>query len=560
MLVRIIIKSKSTEEFIENLTIYEWTFTDSSIIKGSLNISNFLNLSTRAIKSDSIIIAGELLYTEEWGVAIIIGGNEIFLFDSTKVYKKVIPQEIIGCGTSLGEDMNLTLITHTGLLNAKFNIKEGRIVVCAEGIEEISDDIEKVLIQYNKSETHTLELIKQWEAIKFKKLTHSLLNQVLAGKSQFNVPIMKKEQVTKEVDKGLITYQLKHINKLMSILIKLLSQLSLEEIMLKAIECYERSIAAIELRKLQESTEQIGISMIISKGIRVVLKKRAINEEILEKEGITIADAFYYNLANIEELFGGLAEELKSGDYKTQEMMNEVYLIAIKAVRMCRQGIENKYRVLQRQCIWTADIDFIKILYKDYVIRSEELCRMVNCLNKETLKRQIAEMVEIILNEMQQSITIRKLGVSDEYRTDFMTIKKSIFDKVSSLDTESALRLSIEYKEFEKTIELCNKLKDYQKLYELIDEWQAYNFRDICFQWYIKDYKERGTESHFALFEVLDKYADELEEYLKQNYPSLLWLYYIRTKKNALVGPEILRYTQSERRLNILNVNYSNKL
>lgn len=581
-LVKNVMKTKDTEEFVESLIVYEWSFTESSIFKGSLSITNSVKLLKRPMRNAWTIGVCELLCAENFGVAVVGGeceGHVVFMFDSTKVCMKCVPQEIVGCGVALGEGKSVAIITRTDFITAKLDIETSSIALRSEDMNvEATEDLEKLLIHYNKQrkQIYIVSIIKQWGIRKFIELANELVEQALNGKTQFSVPVMKKEEIANDADKGLIIYQLKYINRLTANLVKVFKNLqfpienALVDSYYRVVECCERSLAEIEIRKLHECTawnneKQVyaGITfrMLLSKAIKAVLKKRGIGRKDLEKEGTTFADSFYYDLAHIEELFDGL-EEVFDKEYANskdafivQEMMNTICLSACKAAHQSRGDTGDLYEVQQRKFVWTADLSLIETIYKTFIMKSNELCKAHDCLNKERLKDQVLDLIEIVFSEMESYIAIKNLTIYDEYTVRFICIKQSILDGVSLLSAENALRLAIEYREFNKTIELCNQLKNYQKLYELIDEWREYNFMEVCFQWYVKNYLAKDNKENFDLFEVFEKrYSEEVETFLRLKYPSLLWLHYIRNRKNKLAASEILRCSQLEKRLPVFNV------
>ena len=56
----------------------------------------------------------------------------------------------------------------------------------------------------------------------------------------------------------------------------------------------------------------------------------------------------------------------------------------------------------------------------------------------------------------------------------------------------------------------------------------------------------------FDVFE--ERYPRELEEFLKLKYPKMLWLLYIKQKRNVFAGPELVKHAQDETRFSVLQV------
>ena len=111
-------------------------------------------------------------------------------------------------------------------------------------------------------------------------------------------------------------------------------------------------------------------------------------------------------------------------------------------------------------------------------------------------------------------------------------------------------------------MELCEKTNNRKRLYELIEEWKEFGFLESAFHWYVKSYSPEAMiedkvqkVEKFKLFEVFEeKYPNELEDFLKRNYPKMLWLYYIKQKKNDIAGPELSKHAETEKKFSVLQV------
>ena len=123
------------------------------------------------------------------------------------------------------------------------------------------------------------------------------------------------------------------------------------------------------------------------------------------------------------------------------------------------------------------------------------------------------------------------------------------------MNNEKTIELAEKYRNDKKKVELCELTNNRSRLYELLENWNTRAFLEVAFKWYVEYYRDSHDVKRFALFDVFEyKYPLELEEFLKEYYPKLLWLLYIRQRKNDLAAPEILGQASKEPQFSALKV------
>jgi len=557
-----------------------------------------VQLETQSLMTLPLIRVAHLSALKETGIVVIDredNYHKAFLYNFNVGYtEKDIPQAIYGCGTYIPNAQ--TVISKDGLIRIEIKTDEmGKpkdLIITSKEIKEfeetlkeqkieLTEDLEKILCKYSQSKEFVRKqiicLLKEWGEDKFRNLVKQFLSRILNQYRQDTVPIMQREEIDKDIDKGLILYQLKYIKHLMIVCSEIFMRcdyttLSLSlQIYLKVIECCERAVFAIELRTLQNEmltktrTEHNGEAIeyikILNAGIEEVLIRREITREVLERDGLTAADAFYSSLGNVEEIFEGLIifyERCSFGtkeNAKYMEMINNVCIRSLEAVKIFRNKMHYLYEPQKhfKHWFWTSNLTLINLLYRKNVTMTSELCKKVNSPNKNILKKQLFKLVRLIFYEMRHQCQL--LDPHDDYYISFDNIKREILEDISSLNEAEALELAIEYKNYSKAVELCESTRNRKRLYELIKKWDDANFLEVAFKWYINYYKDSHNADKCLLFDVFEKdYYLELEHFLQSWHPKLLWLLYVRKKRNGVANPMILRQAETEQKISVLQV------
>lgn len=625
LLVKVVSGIPTSSEIHEDILIYEWSFTNTSISTGILNINRIVKLTSQIINDVSMIKIACVFPSENSGFVIIDREGDyhaVFLYDlSQGAICEEFGTPIYGCGTQIYKNLPENLSTITIILkdgigqiqedfdeNKKLRginlLLEGNIEetkeknVIEHGYEEPEGDLEKILVKYAKArgkeivKNQIINMVKTWDETKLVELADQLVERSLDRESRIRAaPIMLKEEILKDKDKGLILYQLKYIQQTMFCLVDLLYRAGLAlnphliQVYFKALECAERAVGASELRRLQneyliKSRDQnnemsdplvaIMFTKAISAGIEAILCERSITEEILQKEGVTGADVFYSKLRKIEEIANGLADYYeqnfanKNDDnmFRTMEIINSVCIYFFNSIQEFRT--ENLGFYLLESCpyqleLWTANIQLLETIFTKNISRSIQITQSPMCHNKEKLVEQAIELGAILLREMGYNIKWRHEVDNTEYGVQAKELKRKILDITSEINPEKTLEYAISYFDFEKVVELCELMQRYDKLYELVETWKQYNFLEIAFQWYINHYQDLNVlrSPKFKLFDIFEaKYPVELEKFLKLKYKKLLWLFYIRQKRNIDAGPELYQCSEVEQKYSALHVFY----
>jgi hypothetical protein len=535
---------------------------------------------------------------KETGIVVIDRENnyhKAFLYNFNRGYiEKEIPQAIYGCGTYAPN--TLTVISKDGLIRIEIKTDEvGKpkdLVMISREIKEfeeslkdqrieLTEDIERILCKYSQSKefvrNQIIYLLNEQGEDKFRKLVEQFVSRILNQYRQDTVPVMRREEIDKDIDKGLILYQLKYIKHLMVVYSEIFmrcgfvtSSLSLKAY-IKVIECCERAVFGIELRTLQNDMliktraeyKELAIEYIkiLSAAIEEALAKRGITKEVLEREGLTAADAFYSSLGNVEEICEGLIvfyERCFFGtkeNAKYMEIVNNICIRSLEAVKTFRNTMHYLYEPQKyfKHSFWTSNLTLMNLLHRKNVMMTSELCKKVNCSNKNTLKEQLFKLAKLIFHETKHQCQL--LDPHDSYYISFNSTRAEILEDISSLNEVEALKLAIEYKDYNKAVELCESTGNRKKLYELVREWQESNFLEVAFRWYIDSYKNSPNANRFLLFDVFEeKYYPQLEHFLQSHYPKLLWLLYVRKKRNGVTNGMILKQAESEPRISVLQV------
>eukprot|EP00826_Nyctotherus_ovalis_P018113 TRINITY_DN15399_c0_g3_i2.p1 TRINITY_DN15399_c0_g3~~TRINITY_DN15399_c0_g3_i2.p1 ORF type:complete len:624 (-),score=142.35 TRINITY_DN15399_c0_g3_i2:632-2503(-) len=612
MLCKIVSGKSNNSNVKEFLFVYEWIITQDTFasgnlqyILGSLTLTRAIQLESRPLTTIPLSRIQHLSALKETGIVVIDREDEChkaFLYDFNTGYtEKAIPQAIYGCGTYAGS--RVTAVSKEGIVRieikrdeggnpADLNITSEQITAVEDNVQvkekavEITEDLEKTLCKYSQSKEFVrkeiIHLIKSKGAKSFRKQVEDFVNKVIDQYRQDNVPIMRKEEIDKDIDKGLIIYQLKYIQHLMVVCAELFvrcgfasSDLSLQ-VYLKVIECCERAVFAIELRVLQNDmltrtrSTQFGddpsgaveFTKIFTKGMEEVLARRGITREVLEREGLTAADAFYASLGNTEDLFEALIlvqEELalkaRASHCRAIEAANCICIRSLEAVKTFRLTMRYLYEP-QRYFghrVWTSSLEIVRLLSGRNVPIACERYRDVNCPNRNVLKKQVFKLAAIVFYEMQRQSSL--LDSHNEYCSEFDRIKTDVLTAISFLHREEALELAIEYKSYAKTVELCELTGNRDKLHELLEKWKDPQFLKVAFKWYVDSYKESPVAKRCLLFDVFEeKYYSELENFLQLHYPKLLWLFYIKKKRNGVANLMILNHAEAEPKFSVLQV------
>lgn len=614
MLCKVVSGESSSSNVKELLLVYEWTITQDTFASGSLQYTvgsltqtRTVRLESRALTTIPLSRVQHLSALNETGIVVIDREDEChkaFLYDfNVGCTEKAIPQAIYGCGTYAGS--RVTAVSKEGIVRIEMKRDEGgnpvdltitseQITAAEDSVEvkeetvEITDDLEKMLCKYSQSkEFARKEIIRQIKSRgveEFRKRAEDFANKAANRHNQDNVPIMRKEEIDRDIDKGLIIYQLKYIQHLMVVCAELFvrcgfasSNLSLLAYV-KVIECCERAAFATELRVLQNDmlaktrntqfgddvSGAIEFTKIFTKGMEEVLKKRGITREVLEKEGLTAADAFYADLGSVEELFAALIlvhDKLvlaTSNRCKAIELVNVLCIRALEAVKTFRLTMRYLYEPQQyfRHRVWSAGMEIVKPLCERNVLVACERCKDVNCSNRSVLKKQVFKLANIVFYEMQRQSLL--LDSRDEYCSEFDKIKANVLTEISPLHREEALELAIEYRSYAKTVELCEHTGNRDKLHELLEKWKDSQFLEVAFKWYVDSYKDSPVAKRCLLFDVFEeKYYAELEKFLQLHYPKLLWLFYIKKKRNGVASSMILNHAEAEPKFSVLQVSMS---
>ncbi len=520
-------------------------------------------LSSSIIKDVSPVRVARVFPFIGRGLAVVDLQNDyhkVFMYETGRpCIETALDRSVYGCGDSNAEPLSATIITRDGLTQMRIAGTESdrRIdflgyaslptesarqaaespmhppVSSLSAADAAPENFERALSEAARtkgresSRMRLLACIKNMGGAKTKQAIERFLDRVVSEEREAEVPpIMKKEEVEKDIDKGLIMYQLLYTQQNIKMLLDALKEAGLignttsplDITVWRAVECLERAVAASELRRFQNeyvvkarksAAEAMGEdfyyagmhSTTMSKGIEAVLSKRGITKEVLEKEGVTAADMFYARLGALEELFDGLAsyyeaEFRKKNDehkYKTREIINTICISAMKAVQKSREELQFYQGLVPtpRDHIWTAKISLVQSLFFKQVHPSLELVAEPQCPNKETLQGQAFELVGFILGEMAGQIRALQLDSCSDYYQEYKELKRRMLESTTGLDDEFTLQLAIEYKDFDKTVELCERTEKLERLFQQVEAWKEFGFLQHAFQWYINSYSEQ---------------------------------------------------------------------
>jgi hypothetical protein len=277
--------------------------------------------------------------------------------------------------------------------------------------------------------------------------------------------------------------------------------------------------------------------VIFNQTIQEIVKNvHKISKTEIKQKGTTSSLIFYSHPIKGAEIFiYSLVKQIYEHKYTESLEENTVFYLSslimnsLKAVQGHRKDQEG---FIGHSLLWTMDIqNFI-----DPAKRMLELIPdQIRLKESAELNERFYELSRVLLRELEHG---KDLDSEDDYSRVYEFSRNKLIVMIEEFSNLYAIDLAVEFNDIENTTRIALDLKDYTKIYELINvqKFDCYSpMVQKSMQWLVDDYKERlrkrnKNEKVVYKLQIMDIYEEmpaELEKFFEK-YPKLRLLYNMR--------------------------------
>lgn len=237
------------------------------------------------------------------------------------------------------------------------------------------------------------------------------------------------------------------------------------------------------------------------------------------------AEIFIYSL--VKQIYEHKYTE--SLEESTVFYLSSLIMDALNAVQTHRKDQEG---YIGHSLLWTMDIQY----FIDPTKRMLELIPdQIRLKESGELNEKFYQLSRVLLKELEHA---KDLDSEDDYSRVFEFSRNKLIVMIEEFSNLYAIDLAVEFNDIENTTRIALDLKDYTKIYELINAQKPDDYSPMVqrsMQWLVEDYKERlrrrnRAEKSVYKLQIMDIYEEnptELEKFFEK-YPKLRLLYNMR--------------------------------
>lgn len=295
-------------------------------------------------------------------------------------------------------------------------------------------------------------------------------------------------------------------------------------------EYAEKLVAAIHLHSLQ-----VQYGGVIEKGIRRVIRGR----QSSQSGSLTVVDLFFQQVSEIDPFFAALVEEeeeeLQKGlspkeDFELITHVNSVLVKVLQEVCLFRekeqQFYESERETSLEYCPWTTNLR--DVLCKQHAFTVAGAVPLAeDAPSRGLVFQQLTDLADLVLAgyKVQLDSLGHDIAAYETLELKFQQDRKCLIASlVKAAQYERAAALAEKYFDFGSLVEICEAMKNQERLQSYMSQFSEQGFSEYVFKWLL----DSGRRADL-LRQPPPQHRD-LERFL-EGHDQLSWLHHIHTGK-----------------------------